>query len=293
MKNSKELCHPLSMPFACLSVDSRETEIPGDSRAHYFAELFLLREGALHVTLEQEEITLSPGMALMVCPGARHQVRGEGSLPAKFDLIRLDPDRIPGQVAYAPPLKVIFYLAHRDHLPMVFTPEETAELGLSDAASRCIRETAERRFGFDLSTLSVLSMACLALVRFWLSRGLNLDAAVPPEDPLCSLTGYIQQHLRDNLRVEELAARCGLSYPWFAKKFREIYSVSCKDYIEQIRVAQVENYLLFTDMDLSRISEATGYADCSHMIKNFKRMKEITPGQYRLKHRQNLPACDG
>ena len=85
--------------------------------------------------------------------------------------------------------------------------------------------------------------------------------------------------------MEDLAARCGLSYPWFAKKFREIYGISCKDYIEQIRVAQVEKYLLFTDLDLMRISELTGYADCSHMIKNFKRIMDTTPGQYRLKNR--------
>ena len=48
-------------------------------------------------------------------------------------------------------------------------------------------------------------------------------------------------------------------------------------------MARVEQLLLFTDYDLSRISEMTGYADCSHMIKNFKRIMEITPGQYRLK----------
>ena len=45
----------------------------------------------------------------------------------------------------------------------------------------------------------------------------------------------------------------------------------------------MEHYLLFTSMDLAKISEATGYADCSHMIKNFKRIMDITPGQYRLK----------
>ena len=34
----------------------------------------------------------------------------------------------------------------------------------------------------------------------------------------------------DSLKVEDLAKLCGLSYPWFAKKFREIYGISCKEY---------------------------------------------------------------
>ena len=48
---------------------------------------------------------------------------------------------------------------------------------------------------------------------------------------------------------------------------------------------KVFKFLLFTDLDLMQISEMTGYADCSHMIKNFKRIMNITPGQYRLKNR--------
>ena len=100
-----------------------------------------------------------------------------------------------------------------------------------------------------------------------------------------SLSAYIQSHLREGLRVEDLAEYCGLSYPWFAKKFRDIYGISCKDYIEQIRVARVEQFLLFTNLDLAEISEANGYADCSHMIKNFKRIMGITPGQYRMQQR--------
>ena len=58
-----------------------------------------------------------------------------------------------------------------------------------------------------------------------------------------------------------------------------------RDYIEQIRVARVEQFLLFTNLDLAEISEANGYADCSHMIKNFKRIMGITPGQYRMQQR--------
>ena len=66
---------------------------------------------------------------------------------------------------------------------------------------------------------------------------------------------------------------------------KQAYGVNCKDFIEQIRVNQVGKYLLFTDMGLEEISQETGYADCSHMIKNFKRIMGITPGQFRLRHR--------
>ena len=156
---------------------------------------------------------------------------------------------------------------------------------LSELCAACVQESADRAYGYDLNVASLLALIYMGVIRFWQAQGLVLGDREQQTEPIYSLTGYIQNHLRDSLRVEDLAAHCGLSYPWFAKKFREIYGISCKDYIEQIRVAQVEQYLLFTDMDLTRISEATGYADCSHMIKNFKRIMNITPGQYRMKRR--------
>ncbi len=281
MKNSNELCHPLSLPFACDEIDSGSAQHPEEPLSCYFTEILLVREGCVRAVLNGEERRLLPGEAAVFCPGVPHRtVPEEGT---RFDLLRMDSDRLPEQPTYAPSLKAVFEAACRAGMPMFLTAEEARELELPELSGRCIRESRERAFGYDVSVLSRLSLISVALVRFWLSRGLDLFGREVQIDPICSLSGYIQDHLNENIRVEELAAHCGLSYPWFAKKFREIYGVSCKDYIEQIRVARVEQLLLFTDYDLSRISEMTGYADCSHMIKNFKRIMEITPGQYRLK----------
>ncbi|MBQ9253070.1 MAG: helix-turn-helix transcriptional regulator [Clostridia bacterium] len=284
MKNSKVMCLPLCLPFDCYGIDSNRSPLPEEAVTHYFAELALIREGQLRVTLDREELLVSPGEAILLCPGVRHRLAPEGE-SVRMDLLRMDPDRLPEMPEYAPSLKAIFCEAWRDKLPMVVPAPEVQEMALPELSALCVQEATDRPYGFDLSVSARLSLICMALVRFWLAHGLRLGERDPQIDPIYSLSGYIQRHLRESLRVEDLAAYCGLSYPWFAKKFREIYGISCKDYIEQIRVAQVERFLLFTEMDLTRISEATGYADCSHMIKNFKRIMEITPGQYRLKRR--------
>ena len=284
MKNSKVLCHPLCLPFMCAGIDSRETPLPQEDCIHYFAELILLREGRLRVTLDQEEITVSPGEAVFVSPCIRHSVRlGEASF-ARMDLVRMDPDQLPDWPDYMPCPKALFTQAQREGLPMLIpVPEAEA---LSELCAGCVRESAGHLYAYDLDVASRLNLICVFLLRFWLARGLVPSVHEGQTDPIFGLSGYIRSHLREGIRVEDLAAMCGLSYPWFAKRFREVYGVSCKDYIEQARVAQVERFLLFTDLDLARISQATGYADCSHMIKNFKRIMGITPGQYRLKQRQ-------
>ena len=285
MKNSTEMCLPLCLPFACEDVDSREVSLPEDPCTHYYAELYLPQEGQMAVRMEGREWVAGPGDAVFCCPGVSHTVRAATAEPLRFEQLRMDPDRLPGLPDYAPRLRMILAEAREAGMPMLIPAEQAKDLALPKLVSRCLREARERSFGYDLCILSRLSLICIGVIRFWMKNGLRLSNLGDQEDPIYTLSGYIQRHLRDGLRVEDLAAYCGLSYPWFAKKFREIYGVSCKDFIEQIRVAQVEQYLMYTVMGLTEISEMTGYADCSHMIKNFKRLRGITPGQFRLKQK--------
>ena len=286
MKNSKELCQPLCLPFSCYRINSQQDPVRTGIRTHYFAELIFIREGRFQVFLDDEEMIVSSGEAVFICPGIRHQAAPVGEETIELDLLRLDPDRLPDAPVYASGLKTILMEAWQAKMPMRVSAAEAEKMRIAEICERCLQENESRAFGYDLVAVSQLSILCVEMIRLWISKGLRLGSHEQQEDPVCSLTGYIQRHLRDGVRVEDLASRCGLSYPWFAKKFREIYGISCKDYIEQIRVAQVEQLLLLTDLDLARISEATGYADCSHMIKNFKRMMNITPGQYRLQRKK-------
>ena len=285
MKNSNELCQPLCLPYDCREIDSRTTLLPQEVQSHYYAEIVLVREGRIRAFLDGEERTAAPGEVLFICPGVAHQVEAADGEAVRLCLLRLDPNRLPEGPVYAPSLRTLLIRACRDGMPMVVPAADAEKMNLPEMCTQCARESMRCEFGYDLNVKARLTMIWVAVIRYWTDHGFETGRQELQPDPIYSLSGYIQNHLRDGLRVEGLAEYCGLSYPWFAKRFREIYGVSCKDFIEQIRVGQVEQFLVFTDLDLNRISEETGYADCSHMIKNFKRVMNITPGQYRLKRR--------
>ena len=282
MKNSNEMCLPLRMPFKCSEIDFPATPFADKPLIHYYTEMIFVREGALRLQIEDQELLLHEGEMGLVCPGLRHFISQADGASAHLCLLRVDQDRIPMNQDQVQRVKRVMIQAWREKRSMVFPARGSKLEALSDF---CVREDSEKKLCYDLSVASGLGLIFTEIIRKWVGEGLAIGACEIQEDPIYSLSSYIQSHLRDGLRVEDLAARCGLSYPWFAKRFREIYGVSCKDYIEQIRVAQVEQYLLFTDLDLARISEETGYADCSHMIKNFKRIIDTTPGQYRMRNR--------
>ena len=87
--------------------------------------------------------------------------------------------------------------------------------------------------------------------------------------------------------LKRTSEKCNMSYSGFAAKFHDLYGMTCKEYIEKMRIFKAEEYLLFTDNDLAFISEKTGFADTSHFIRIFKKHRGITPKQFR---KQNITA---
>jgi len=76
--------------------------------------------------------------------------------------------------------------------------------------------------------------------------GLKLDDLkdVKGSENINNITEYIDDHLNEDLRVEDLAKKCNMSYSYFAKCFAELYGQSCKHYISFLRLCKAENMLL-------------------------------------------------
>jgi AraC-like DNA-binding protein len=144
----------------------------------------------------------------------------------------------------------------------------------------------ERNYGYDLMLQNHIYTLLMNVVRHWLKHGLviQMDTADSNYD-IDSITEYIDTCMGEELRVADIAAKCNMSYSNFAKKFQENYGMSCKEYIERMRIFKVEEFLLFTDHPLSYICQETGFSDCSHLIKSFKHYRGITPKQFKLSHK--------
>ena len=90
---------------------------------------------------------------------------------------------------------------------------------------------------------------------------------------------HIETHLSEPLRLEGLAALCGLSLWRFATVFREHVGVSPIRYVDQQRVRQAQ-LLLRQGIPAARVASEVGFYDQSHLSRRFKRLCGMTPGQY-------------
>ena len=270
--------------FECFRFDSAACRnlFPVTARSHYFSEVLLVRSGACRVVRGARTHILHPGELLYIAPLVRHSVDSVDGNPVVFDIVKFSATRLREIPSYLSDLRSFVLDAAHAHLPVQMSAEEVKTWHLDKIIQECIVENERQAFAWDLHIRALIYLLITGLARFWISRREILADQTPKDpDPILDIPAYIEQHISESLRVEELARRCSLSYPWFAKRFHEFFGLSCKQFIEHIRIEAVEQYLVYSDLDLSSISSCTGYTDCSHMVKDFRRMTGMTPGQYR------------
>lgn len=278
----------LNTPFDAFIFDTDIHSFPVHQHWHYYMEILYMLEGTAKVLCGEKEYLLHPSDMICLLPKALHGIyRANKNEHLRYYVLKFDLNLFHESKDFIPPLKsLILQTEDDDKAPILCTAVELAPYNILPAFQSLAKEFSEKDYGYHAAMRSAVSNILLTVVRVWRNHGFNPSRQVPsPSDhSIDAITEYIDQHSNQVLKVEDLASKCNMSYSFFAKKFKQIYGRSCKEYIEYVRVTKAEDMLLFTDFDLTFISQETGFSDCSHMIKTFKKYKNVTPKQYRLQN---------
>jgi AraC-like DNA-binding protein len=116
------------------------------------------------------------------------------------------------------------------------------------------------------------------------STSLDRRRGLPPR-MMESTCAYIAENLAKPLSVASLAARVNLSRNYFLAAFKATLGVTPHRYINQQRTAKAAELLTRTDFSMAEIAISVGFADQSHLTRNFSRLLGKTPSAYRRAHR--------
>ena len=248
-----------------------------------------MQEGSVLVTCNDACKRMEAGSVMFFPPQSVHTIHADGGKRYRYFCIKFNLNRIHLTGSYLPDLNLAFRrVAALPCPPILFTPENLPDVDLRLFFEDVEREYREKRYGYDASIYSSFASLMLKILRIWHCQGISLDlesSSETEETRIQDILVYIDRHSQENINIEELAHHYNMSYSYFAKMFLKYYGQSCKQYIEFIRLSKVENFLLFTDYDLNYIAAETGFADCSHLIRTFKKHYQITPKQFRLRSR--------
>lgn len=285
MNSLFEYADTLHAPYECFVFDTAVETFPIHPHWHYFMEIIYMIEGTAIMNCDEETYVTEAGDMVLFLPYQVHSIYGVSNQTLKYYVLKFDLGRLStGAGIHFLPL---FRNAKgEDRARLCFRAEELENIPVRWVFENGCQEMQKQDYGFQGMMQSYISSLLTMILRSWRENGFDTDrflASCSEDESIYYITEYIDSHIQDTLKVEELAELCHMSYSYFAKRFRELYGQSCKKYIAFIRMCKAEELLVSTGQDLNYISQETGFSDCSHFIKAFKETHGMTPKQYRRK----------
>ncbi len=99
---------------------------------------------------------------------------------------------------------------------------------------------------------------------------------------------YMEKHLDEQLKVEELAAIIYMEPTYFIRKFKNAFGVPPLRYFIQMRMYKAMEYLLNSDLPVEEISNLIGISDSAYFSRLFKKIFHTSPSEYRKAFKSNL-----
>jgi len=96
---------------------------------------------------------------------------------------------------------------------------------------------------------------------------------------------YIQQHLDDDLELEQLAAVAAFSHFHFHRIFRGLVGEPLKEHIRRLRLERAAGSLKRSGEPITQIALAAGFETHESFTRSFGAMFGISPSSYRAAHR--------
>ena len=116
----------------------------------------------------------------------------------------------------------------------------------------------------------------------------RLREVMDADDIIARVESYIQDHFRENINREDVAAIAYITPNYLSKQFRIKKGMNLREYINQIRIEEAKRLLLTTNLSVSEVAGLSGYENISYFSTVFRKYTGMSPIDWR-----NLEIANG
>jgi AraC-like DNA-binding protein len=155
--------------------------------------------------------------------------------------------------------------------------QETSE-SVKPKLERMLTLKGYQRIALLLDIIDFLSRAKSAVL---CSAGFTRVLNPNDSERINKVYGYIMEHFKEEISLNEVAAFSGMSNGAFSRYFRQKTKKNFITFINELRIGYACRLLLNNEMNVAEICYATGYSNLSNFNRQFKSIVRITPSKYK------------
>ena len=96
---------------------------------------------------------------------------------------------------------------------------------------------------------------------------------------------YIEENLREDVSVANLAQELKISVYYLAHLFKSVTGTTVTEYRNELRLTKAKLMLIQTDVPIGQVAQETGFANASYFAEVFAKSEKISPTEYRKYHK--------
>lgn len=109
-----------------------------------------------------------------------------------------------------------------------------------------------------------------------------------PDARVLLACNYMQSHLTDRFKIDDVATACNLSPSRLAHLFKQHMGISPKSWSNNLRLQNARKLLLTSDNSVNHIAREVGYDDPTHFTRYFTKSMGCSPRAFRRSFHNNL-----
>ncbi|MBQ3705663.1 MAG: helix-turn-helix transcriptional regulator [Clostridia bacterium] len=157
-----------------------------------------------------------------------------------------------------------------------------------EAAERFIQVLRERIFdacpcGLGIGKPHEKERAAESLIEAMLDLRSGEDSS-REEKQYARITDYLRREYMHEVSLDTAGEALGMSPSTISLLFRKIGETSFLKYLTDLRMEETRRLLVETDLPLREIGQRVGIENQNTLIRTFKKLEGVTPGQYRTAH---------
>jgi len=118
----------------------------------------------------------------------------------------------------------------------------------------------------------------------YIEKRMSSDILAISDPDVAGAVHFIRQNARKTIRVSDVVDAIATSRRTLQQRFRNTLGRSIHEEIRRVRIEQVKRMLMETNLSISQVATALGYAGVEHFARYFKKETDLTPREYRKRY---------
>lgn len=267
-----------------------ESPIASAFHSHPFYEIYYFQEGECTYLIGDKLIALRPGDLILMHGMTLHTPNPSPHLPYIRSIVHFDPAYVH-QLLQAEPAGALLKPFEELRNIRIALPEADRrefERLLADMDAVYKRWSA----GFRPSRIGRFELRFLELLQRigdWCAEPVGEREHDSPHERLVQdVVSYVEEHYRENITLDDIAAAMHVAKPYLANLFKRITGTTIFKYLYQRRLNQAKILFRFEPQrSVSSVCREVGFVHLAHFSRLFKETAGISPETYRKRFAEN------